>query len=416
MTTPDITAHRTGARCRSCASTDLSIFLSLGDLPLSDGFLEARQLPDNEPRYPLDVAFCSSCSLVQILETVPPEELFGADYPYFSSFTDTLLRHSEANVKERIAERKLGADSLVVELASNDGYLLQYYQAAGVPVLGIDPAPGPVAAARAKGIDTCQAFFGLEFAQQLVAEGRRADVIHANNVLAHVAETNGFVQGIATLLKDDGVAVIECPYVKDLIEHGEFDTIYHEHLCYFSVTSLCALFSRHGLHVTRVVPLAIHGGSLRVFAQKRKSPEPSVQDYIESEHRLGLDRLDYYADFSLRVNTIRTELSDLLQGLKERKARIVGYGAAAKGTIMLNYVGIGPETLDFVADRNTHKQGRYIPGVRLPIAAPERVLAEQPDYVLILPWNFKEEIMAQQAEYRRRGGKFIVPVPRPTII
>jgi SAM-dependent methyltransferase len=412
----DITTQRTDAHCRSCGSTELSIFLSLGNLPLSDGFLEARQLVDNEPRYPLDVAFCATCSLVQILETVPPEELFGADYPYFSSFTDTLLRHSEANVKERIAERKLGSGSLVVELASNDGYLLQYYQADGVPVLGIDPAPGPVAAARAKGIDTLQAFFGLDFAKQLAAEGRRADVIHANNVLAHVADTNGFVAGIATLLKDTGVAIIECPYVKDLIEHGEFDTIYHEHLCYFSVTALRALFSRHGLYITRVVPLTIHGGSLRVFVEKQNRPEQSVHEYIESEQRLGLDRLDYYADFSNRVNQIRTELNELLQGLKERKARIVGYGAAAKGTIMLNYVGIGQETLDFVADRNTHKQGRYIPGVRLPIASPERVLAEQPDYVLILPWNFKDEIMAQQAEYRRRGGKFIVPVPRPTII
>jgi len=414
--TTEIAAHRTDAHCRSCGSTELSIFLSLGDLPLSDGFLEARQLVDNEPRYPLDVAFCATCSLVQILETVPPEELFGADYPYFSSFTDTLLRHSEANVKERIAERKLGSDSLVVELASNDGYLLQYYKAGGVPVLGIDPAPGPVAAARAKGIDTLEAFFGVEFAKKLAAEGRRADVIHANNVLAHVADTNGFVEGIAILLKDDGVAVIECPYVKDLIEHGEFDTIYHEHLCYFSVTALRALFSRHGLYIARVVPLSIHGGSLRVFVEKQNRPGQSVHDYIESEQRLGLDRLDYYADFSNRVSQIRTELNELLQGLKERKARIVGYGAAAKGTIMLNYVGIGQETLDFVVDRNTHKQGRFIPGVRLPIASPERVLAEQPDYVLILPWNFKDEIMAQQAEYRRRGGKFIVPVPRPTII
>jgi SAM-dependent methyltransferase len=416
MMTPQISAQRTEAHCRSCGGTDLSVFLSLGELPLSDGLLEARQLVENEPRYPLDVAFCSTCSLVQILETVPPEELFGADYPYFSSFTDTLLRHSEANVKERIAERRLGADSLVVELASNDGYLLQYYRANGVPVLGIDPAPGPVAAARAKGIDSLEAFFGRELANELAATGRRADVIHANNVLAHVADTNGFVAGIATLLKDDGVAVIECPYVKDLIEHGEFDTIYHEHLCYFSVTALRGLFSRHGLYITRIVPLAIHGGSLRVFVQRENRPERSVAQYIESEHRLGLDRLDYYADFSNRVSQIRTELNELLQGLKERKARIVGYGAAAKGTIMLNYVGIGQETLDFVADRNTHKQGRYIPGVRLPIASPERVLAEQPDYVLILPWNFKDEIMAQQAEYRRRGGKFIVPVPRPTII
>jgi SAM-dependent methyltransferase len=416
MSTSDISTERTGAKCRSCSSTELTIFLSLGNLPLSDGFLEPKQLIENEPRYPLDVAFCSTCSLVQILETVPPEELFGADYPYFSSFTDTLLRHSEANVSERVTERKLGNNSLVVELASNDGYLLQYYKARGVPVLGIDPAPGPVAAARAKGIDTLQAFFGLEFAQKLAAEGRRADVIHANNVLAHVADTNGFVGGIATLLKDDGVAVIECPYVKDLIDHGEFDTIYHEHLCYFSVTALRALFERHGLHLTRVVPLTIHGGSLRVFVEKQNRPERSVQEYLESEHRLGMDRLDYYKDFSTRVTQIRTELNELLQGLKERKARIVGYGAAAKGTIMLNYVGIGQETLDFVVDRNTHKQGRYIPGVRLPIASPERVLAEQPDYVLILPWNFKDEIIAQQAEYRRRGGKFIVPVPRPTII
>jgi len=416
MTNLDITTQRTGAHCRSCGSTELSIFLSLGNLPLSDGFLDARQLVENEPRYPLDVAFCSACSLVQILETVPPEELFGADYPYFSSFTDTLLRHSEANVIERIAERKLGSGSLVVELASNDGYLLQYYKARDVPVLGIDPAPGPVAAARAKGIDTLQAFFGAEFAKKLASEGRRADVIHANNVLAHVADTNGFVEGMATLLKDDGVGVIECPYVKDLIDHGEFDTIYHEHLCYFSVTALKALFGRHGLYITRVVPLAIHGGSLRVFVEKQDRPERSVQEYLESEQRLGMDRLDYYADFSNRVNQIRTELNELLQGLKERKARIVGYGAAAKGTIMLNYVGIGQETLDFVVDRNTHKQGRYIPGVRLPIAPPERVLAEQPDYVLILPWNFKDEIIAQQAEYRRRGGKFIVPVPRPTII
>jgi SAM-dependent methyltransferase len=416
MTTPAIEPNRTNAHCRSCGSKDLTIFLSLGDLPLSDGFLEARQLVENEPRYPLDVAFCSSCSLVQILETVPPEELFGADYPYFSSFTDTLLRHSEANVNERIQERKLGRESLVVELASNDGYLLQYYKAQGVPVLGIDPAPGPVAAARKKGIDTLEAFFGIELARKLAAEGRRADVIHANNVLAHVADTNGFVAGIAALLKDNGVAVIECPYVKDLIEHGEFDTIYHEHLCYFSVTALSALFNRHGLYITRVVPLSIHGGSLRVFVEKQNAPEQSVRDYLANEKKLGLDRLDYYADFSNRVNQIRTELNTLLQDLKERKARIVGYGAAAKGTIMLNYVGIGQETLDFVVDRNTHKQGRYIPGVRLPIAAPERVLAEQPDYVLILPWNFKDEIMAQQAEYRRRGGKFIVPVPRPTII
>jgi SAM-dependent methyltransferase len=385
-------------------------------MPLSDGLLEPSELVDEEPRYPLDVAFCMSCALVQILETVPPEELFGADYPYFSSFTDTLLRHSHANVIERIEERRLGQSSLVIELASNDGYLLQYYRTRGIPVLGIDPAPGPVQVARAKGIETLQAFFGRDLARELVARGRPADVIHANNVLAHVADTNGFVEGISILLKESGVAVIEVPYVKELIDHGEFDTIYHEHLCYFSVTALRSLFRRHGLHLNRIERLAIHGGSLRLFVEKHDQPAQSVRDLLESEQRLGLDRLDYFADFSARVREIRAQLGTLLQDLKSRNARIVGYGAAAKGTIMLNYVGIGPETLDFVVDRNVHKQGRYIPGVRLPIASPERVLEEQPDYVLILPWNFKEEIMAQQAEYRRRGGRFIVPVPRPAIL
>ena len=404
------------ARCRSCGGADLSVFLSLGNLPLSDGFLAESKLGEQEPLYPLDVAFCPDCALVQILETVPPEKLFDADYPYFSSFTDSLLRHSQHNVAERIDERELGPQSLVVELASNDGYLLQYYQARGIAVLGIDPAPGPVEAARNKGIESLLAFFGHELAVELVAQGKRADVIHANNVLAHVADTNGFVRGIATLLKDDGVAVIEAPYVKDLIDHGEFDTIYHEHLCYFSVTALKNLFERHGLFLNRVEPLAIHGGSLRLFVAKHASPTPSVLEYLHNEHQLGLDRLDYFADFSARVGQIRSELATLLQDLKRRKARIVGYGAAAKGTIMLNYVGIGRDTLDFVVDRNVHKQGRYVPGVRLPIAAPERVLAEQPDYVLILPWNFKDEIMTQQAEYRRRGGRFIVPVPRPSIL
>lgn len=402
--------------CRSCGGKDLSVFLSLGDMPLSDGLLAADDLQRQERRYPLDVAFCPDCALVQILETVPPEELFGADYPYFSSFTDALLQHSAANVAARIAERRLDANSLVVELASNDGYLLQYYRARGIPVLGIDPAPGPVAAARARGVETLQAFFGRDLAMRLAAEGRRADVIHANNVLAHVADTNGFVAGIGTLLADEGVAVIEVPYVKELIEHGEFDTIYHEHLCYFSVTALTRLFQRHGLSLNRVEPLEIHGGSLRLFVGRRKREDPSVAEYLEAERSAGLDRLEYYAGFSAKVGRIRSELGTLLAGLKRQGARIAGYGAAAKGTILLNFAGVGREMLEFVADRNVHKQGRYIPGVRLPIVAPARILEEQPDYVLILPWNFKDEIMEQQGEYRRRGGRFIVPVPEPVVV
>lgn len=403
-------------RCRSCGGQDLRVFLSLGDMPLSDGLLTREDLAREEPRHPLDVAFCPDCTLAQILETVPPEQLFGADYPYFSSFTDALLRHSQANVTARIAERRLDGRSLVVELASNDGYLLQYYRAQGIPVLGIDPAPGPVAAARARGIETLQAFFGRDLAAKLAAQGRLADVIHANNVLAHVADTNGFVAGIGTLLKEDGVAVIEVPYVKELIDRGEFDTIYHEHLCYFSVTALTRLFGRHGLSLNRVEPLAIHGGSLRLFVGRRERADASVADHLQAERRAGVDRLEYYAGFSERVGRLRSDLSALLGKLKREGARIAGYGAAAKGTILLNFAGIGREVLEFVADRNVHKQGRYIPGVRLPIVPPERILEDRPDYLLILPWNFKEEIMEQQAEFARGGGRFIVPVPAPAIV
>jgi SAM-dependent methyltransferase len=404
------------SRCRSCGGENLRVFLSLGNMPLSDGLLTADALQREEPRYPLDVAFCPDCTLVQILATVPPEQLFGADYPYFSSFTDSLLEHSAANVAARIEERRLDGKSLVVELASNDGYLLQYYRERGIPVLGIDPALGPVAAARARGVETLQAFFGRELAIQLATNGRQADVIHANNVLAHVADTNGFVSGIGTLLKEDGVAVIEVPYVKELIDHGEFDTIYHEHLCYFSVTALAALFRRHRLSLNRIEPLAIHGGSLRLFVEKRERQDRSVTGYLQAERQAGLDRFDYYAGFSARVARIRSDLVALLARLKREGARIAGYGAAAKGTILLNYAAIGREMLEFVADRNVHKQGRYMPGVRLPIVAPARILEEQPDYLLILPWNFKDEIMEQQAEYRRRGGRFIVPVPEPVVI
>lgn len=402
--------------CRSCGAGELQVFLSLGSLPLSDGFLAQGDLAGTEPRYPLEVAFCPSCALVQILETVPPEQLFAADYPYFSSFSDALLEHSAANVAQRIEEQRLDEHSLVIELASNDGYLLQYYRARGIPVLGIDPAPGPVAAARAKGIDTLQAFFGRDLAAQLAAEGRRADVLHANNVLAHVADTNGFVAGIGMILAEDGVAVLEVPYVRELIDNGEFDTIYHEHLCYFSVTALAGLFRRHGLALNRVEPLEIHGGSLRLFVAKRERADRSVDEHLRAERALGLDRLEYYADFSSRVARIRDELRALLERLRRDGARIAGYGAAAKGTILLNFAGIGRQVLEFVADRNVHKQGRYVPGVRLPIVSPARILQEQPDYLLILPWNFKEEIMQQQAEYRRRGGRFIVPVPEVMIV
>ena len=404
------------AQCRACGHEQLKPFLSLGDLPLSDGFIAEADLARTEPRFPLDVAFCPQCTLVQILKTVPPEELFHQDYPYFSSFTDTLITHSKENVKARIAERGLTASSFVVELASNDGYLLQHYQQAGIPLLGIDPAPGPVEAAQKKGIDTRLAFFGADLARELAAAGKRADVVHGNNVLAHVADTNGFVEGIATLLKDDGIVVIEAPYVRDLIDHGEFDTIYHEHLCYFSATALRALFLRHGLHFNRVERLAIHGGSLRIFAEKVDRPDPSIKRLLAEERELGLDRFAYYADFGAKVETIKRDLRTLLLDLKSKGKSIVGYGAAAKGTILLNYTNVGADLLDYVVDRNTHKQGRWIPGVRLPIKPPSTIEDTAPDYLLILPWNFKDEIIRQQAAHAERGGKFILPIPSPVIV
>ena len=405
----------TSPNCRSCGGSSLERVLSLGQTPLANALLTEAQLAEPEARYPLDLAFCPDCSLVQITETVPPEQLFS-HYLYFSSFSDTMLRHAEQIARRLIDLRRLGPGSLVIELASNDGYLLQFYRQAGIPVLGIEPAANIAEAARQRGIPTITEFFGQEVAGKLRADGKLADVIHANNVLAHVSDLNGFVAGIATVLKLGGVAVVEVPHVKTMLQKLEFDTIYHEHLCYFSLIALQALFSRHGLKVADVEELPIHGGSLQLFLESDGEPSAAVHRILDEERAMGLDRLDFYEDFGARVEALKTKLRALLSGLKGDGKQLAAYGASAKGSTLLNYCGIGRETLDFVVDRSTVKQGLYTPGTHLPILAPEAVQDRRPDYLLLLVWNLADEIFEQQHGYSRQGGRFIIPVPEPKVV
>ena len=408
--------HHEIESCRSCGSPDLEVVLDLGMHPPSDALLRDEHLALEEPHYPLTVAVCAGCGLMQIRENVEPDELFCNDYPYFSSFMPALLEHTKTNVEELIEMRGLDRDSFVVELASNDGYLLQYYAEKGIPVQGIDPAIGPAEAAEERGIPTLNTFFTEDLAKQLRGDGKRADIIHANNVLAHVPDLNGFVAGIATLLADDGMAVIECPHVYELIRHCEFDTIYHEHLCYFSVTALRPLFQRHGLTLNDVRSLSIHGGSLRLYVSHGTSESAAVRELLANERAASLDTPVGYRTFSSKVEGLRNSLRVMLEQLKSAGATIAAYGAAAKGATLINYVGIGTGLVDFVVDRNTHKHGRYMPGQHIPIHPPERLLEAQPDYTLVLAWNFKDEIIEQQKEYRSKGGRFIIPVPEPVIV
>jgi SAM-dependent methyltransferase len=404
-------------KCRSCRSDGLRPFLSLGKTPLADALVRPEDLGEIEALYPLDVAFCPHCSLVQILEEVPPDRLFVDNYLYFSSFSDELLAHSRRHAEALVAARGLGSSSLVVELASNDGYLLKNFAERGIPVLGVDPAPDQADAAEAAGIPTLREFFGPELARRMRDDVGPADVIIANNVMAHVPDLNGFVEGMAILLADDGLVTVENPYVRDLVEHCEFDTIYHEHFCYFSCTAVDQLVRRHGLHLNDVEYFPeLHGGTLRWHIGRTDDRRPRAAEALEAEVRTGLTAFEHYAEFGEQVERIQGELRALLEDLKAEGRTIWAYGAAAKGSTLLNSTGIGSDLVDVVVDRNVHKQGRLMPGVHIPIRGVEALLDEQPDHVLLLAWNFKDEILRQQEEYRHRGGRFIIPVPHPEVL
>ncbi len=402
--------------CRSCGGSELVPIVSLGEQPLANSYLLPAQTSVAEARYPLDLVRCRACSLVQITYTVPPEILFK-DYLYLSSFSTTMLRHAETLVTRVIAERALGPTSLAAEVASNDGYLLQYYARAGVPVLGIEPAGNVAKVARDRGVHTVEEFFDVAVARRL-REPQAADVIHANNVLAHVADLNGFVAGFRELLADDGVVISESPYLADFLRKVEFDTIYHEHLCYYSLTALAALFRRHQLEIEDCERIAIHGGSLRIFVRHARVARPTqrVAQLLDEERAWGVVDDAPYAAFAGEIERVKRELVTLIRDLRRQGYRIGAYGAAAKGTVMLNACGLGTDDLEFVCDRSHLKQERVMPGVHVPIVSPSQLVDSGIDYCLILAWNVAEEVRREQTAWEARGGRFILPLPNAQVL
>ncbi len=404
--------------CRFCGSQLEHTFVDLGVSPLVQSFLTVEQLNRMEPFYPLQVFVCGNCFLVQLQEFVAPEQIFS-DYLYFASYSDTWLAHAKRYTDEMVRRFAIGGDSLVVEIASNDGYLLQYFVEKEVPVLGVEPAANVAAVAAQKGVPSLVKFFSSQTARELVASGKRADLLLGNNVLAHVPDINDFVEGMKILLKPRGVITMEFPHLMRLMQENQFDTIYHEHFSYFSFLTVEKIFAAHGLTLFDVEELPTHGGSLRIFA--RHSDDDSkpvgarVTELRAREESRGYARLETYARFSEQVKETKRKLLDFLIQAKRDGKRIAAYGAAAKGNTLLNYCAIRTDFLDYTVDRSPHKQGRFLPGTHIPVYAPDQIRKTRPDYLLILPWNLKDEIIQQNAYIRDWGGRFVVPIPELTV-
>jgi 2-polyprenyl-3-methyl-5-hydroxy-6-metoxy-1,4-benzoquinol methylase len=400
--------------CRSCGTTLEHTFVDLGMSPLANSYIKLEQLNRMEPFYPLHVYVCEKCLLVQLEQFSTPHEIFS-DYAYFSSFADSWLSHAKAYV-DMITDRfRLDRNSRVVEIASNDGYLLQNFVERGIPVLGVEPAANVAEVAKKKGINTKVAFFGEKTALDLTAEGWNADLIIGNNVLAHVPDLNDFVKGLKVLLKPTGLITMEFPHLLQLMEQNQFDTIYHEHFSYFSFIAVEQVFALHGMKLFDVEELPTHGGSLRMYAchgQDASKPIGTrVRELKSREEATGFGRLDHYLSFGPQVETTKRKLLSFLISARQEGKRVVGYGAPAKGNTLLNYCGVRTDLIDYTVDRSPHKQGHFLPGVHIPIYAPEQIRQTCPDYLLILPWNLREEVMQQMSCIRDWGGKFVVPIP-----
>jgi len=405
--------------CRFCSSSLNRIFIDLGKTPLANSFLDESELKKDELIIPLIAYVCEKCFLVQLKESSSPNEIFS-NYAYFSSYSTTWLKHAESYVEMMLENYQFTKDSLVIELASNDGYLLQYFKEKKIPVLGIEPAENVAKSAIKKGIDTRIDFFTKDLALNLKNNQKQADLIIANNVLAHVPELNDFVHGIKILLKDDGLATLEFPHLLNLIEKNQFDTIYHEHFSYFSFLTVINIFKHHELEIFHVQELSTHGGSLRLFVKHKSNDNfsitPEIKNILDKESKAGLDKIGTYTNFTVSAEKIKEDLLNFLHDCKKNNKQVIGYGAPAKGNTLLNFCNIDKTLISYTVDKNIHKQGKYLPGIQIPIKSLEEIKKTKPDFVLILPWNLQNEIITEINYIQDWGGKFVIPIPEVKIL